>query len=140
MSEVKMVREIMTEDVVTVSSEDSVYNAARLMADMGVGSCVVIKNEKPVGIVTERDVVRKVVAAGLSPKRTTVEKVMSSPLIVVGENTSVAEAAAIMAKHRVRRLVVVRDEHLAGVVSITDLVRVAGEVGFKTIIPALLRG
>lgn len=135
-----MVREIMTEDVVTVSSEDSVYNAARLMADMGVGSCVVIKNEKPVGIVTERDVVRKVVAAGLSPKRTTVEKVMSSPLIVVGENTSVAEAAAIMAKHRVRRLVVVRDEHLAGVVSITDLVRVAGEVGFKTIIPALLRG
>ncbi|MEM1946805.1 MAG: CBS domain-containing protein [Candidatus Caldarchaeum sp.] len=140
MSEVKMVREIMTEDVVTVSSEDSVYNAARLMADMGVGSCVVIKNEKPVGIVTERDVVRKVVAAGLSPKRTTVEKVMSSPLIVVGENTSVAEAAAIMAKHRVRRLVVVRDEHLAGVVSVTDLVRVAGEVGFKTIIPALLRG
>ncbi len=135
-----MVREIMTEDVVTVSSEDSVYNAARLMADMGVGSCVVIKNEKPVGIVTERDVVRKVVAAGLSPKRTTVEKVMSSPLIVVGENTSVAEAAAIMAKHRVRRLVVVRDEHLAGVVSVTDLVRVAGEVGFKTIIPALLRG
>ncbi|MEM4189785.1 MAG: CBS domain-containing protein [Candidatus Caldarchaeum sp.] len=135
-----MVKEIMTENVVTVSFDDSVYAAARLMADKGVGSCVVVKNDKPVGIVTERDVVRRVVAAGLSPKRTRVEDIMSSPLIVVGENTSVAEAAAIMARHGVRRLVVVTDDRLAGVISVTDLVRVVGEEGFRTVISALLRG
>ncbi|MEM4281659.1 MAG: CBS domain-containing protein [Candidatus Caldarchaeum sp.] len=140
MERVKLVKEIMADNVVTVSADDSVYAAARLMAEKGVGSCVVVKDEKPVGIVTERDVVRKVVAVGLSPKRTRVERIMSSPLIVVGENTSIADAAAIMAGHRVRRLVVVRDDRLAGVVSVTDLVRAVGEAGIKTVIPALLRG
>ncbi|MEM4362918.1 MAG: CBS domain-containing protein [Candidatus Caldarchaeum sp.] len=140
MERVKLVKEIMADNVVTVSADDSVYAAARLMAEKGVGSCVVVKDEKPVGIVTERDVVRKVVAVGLSPKRTRVERIMSSPLIVVGENTSIADAAAIMAGHRVRRLVVVREDRLAGVVSVTDLVRAVGEAGIKTVIPALLRG
>ncbi|MEM2237941.1 MAG: CBS domain-containing protein [Candidatus Caldarchaeum sp.] len=140
MERVRLVKEIMADNVVTVSADDSVYAAARLMAERGVGSCVVVRDEKPVGIVTERDVVRKVVAGGLSPKRTRVERIMSSPLIVVGENTSIADAAAIMAGHRVRRLVVVRDDRLAGVVSVTDLVRAVGEAGFKTVIPALLRG
>ncbi|MEM3053994.1 MAG: CBS domain-containing protein, partial [Candidatus Caldarchaeum sp.] len=83
-----LVKDVMTADVVIVSPETSVYAAAKLMAEEEVGSLVVTVGEKPVGVLTERDVVRRVVAAGLSPRRTSVKDVMTSPVVVVGENTT----------------------------------------------------
>lgn len=135
----KVVKDIMTEDVVTVTPETSVYVVARIMADEGVGSVVVVVGEKPVGIITERDMVRKVLAVGLSPKRTPAEQIMSSPVVVVGENTSLHEAIEIMAQNRIRRLLVVRGEKLVGVVSVTDIVKALGVEAAKAI-PAILRG
>jgi CBS domain-containing protein len=133
-----LVKDVMTADVVTVSPETSVYAAAKLMAEEEVGSLVVTVGEKPVGVLTERDVVRRVVAAGLSPKRTHVEDVMTAPVVVVGENTSLDEAVAIMAANRVRRLLVVRGEKLVGIVTVTDIVRALGEESAKAT-PAILR-
>jgi len=116
-----MVREIMTEDVVTVSSEDSVYNAARLMADMGVGACVVSKNEKPVGIVTERDFVVRVLATGLDHSKTKVGEVMSYPVIAVSPDSPIEEAVALMLSHGFRRLPVVDlDGRLLGMVTLSE--------------------
>ncbi|BAJ51400.1 signal-transduction protein [Candidatus Caldarchaeum subterraneum] len=134
-----LVKDVMTADVVTVSPTTSVYAAAKIMAEEEVGSLVVTVGEKPVGVLTERDVVRRVVAAGLSPRRTSVEDVMTSPVVVVGENTSLEEAVAIMASNRVRRLLVVRDEKLVGIVTVTDIVRALGEESAKAA-PAILRG
>ncbi|MCX8202078.1 MAG: CBS domain-containing protein, partial [Candidatus Caldarchaeum sp.] len=107
MTAVTVVKDIMSSDVVTVTPETSVYAAARVMAQEEVGSVVVVVGEKPVGIITERDLVRKVLAGGLSPRKTSVSKVMSSPVVVVGENTSLEEAVSIMAQNRIRRLLVV---------------------------------
>jgi CBS domain-containing protein len=64
-----VVGSLMSRDVVAVSPDSSVYTAANLMSSKGVGSCVVVRDDKPVGILTERDIVRRVVAAGLSPRR-----------------------------------------------------------------------
>ncbi|MEM0440264.1 MAG: CBS domain-containing protein [Candidatus Caldarchaeum sp.] len=133
-----VVKDIMTQDVVTVSPETTVYTAARIMAQAEVGSVVVTVGEKPVGIITERDLVRKVLAAGLSPRRTTVKQVMSSPVVVVGERTSVEEAVSIMAKNKIRRLLVVSDEKLVGIVTATDVVKAFGAEAARAL-PALVR-
>lgn len=133
-----VVRDIMTREVVTVSPETSVYTAARIMAQAEVGSVVVTVGEKPVGIITERDLVRKVLALGLPPRRTTVKQIMSSPVVVVGEHTSLEEAVSIMAKNKIRRLLVVADEKLVGIVTATDVVKAFGEEAVRAL-PALVR-
>ncbi|MCS7110572.1 MAG: CBS domain-containing protein [Candidatus Caldarchaeum sp.] len=133
-----VVKDIMSSDVVTVTPETSVYAAARVMAEEEVGSAVVVVGEKPVGIITERDLVRKVLAAGLSPRKTSVSTVMSSPVVVVGENTSLEEAVSIMAQNRIRRLLVVSGEKLVGIVSATDIMKALGAEAAKAL-PAILR-
>ncbi|MDW8360258.1 MAG: CBS domain-containing protein [Candidatus Caldarchaeum sp.] len=135
-----VVGDIMSTRVVTASTEETVYRVASLMASAGVGSCVIVRDDKPVGIVTERDIVRRFVARGPTSRKVKVGDIMTSPVIVVGEKTGLAEAAAIMAQHRIRRLVVVRDEELVGVVSVTDLVRSIGEGEVGMVAKAILRG
>ncbi|MEM1944993.1 MAG: CBS domain-containing protein [Nitrososphaerota archaeon] len=125
----QLVRDVMTRNVLTVSPDTSAYRAAFLMAERGVGSCVVMRDDKLVGIVTERDLVRRVLAKGLPAKRTRIDRVMSSPVIVVGEGATLDEAIDIMADQNVKRLVVVGDAGVVGVVSVTDLMRVMGRTG-----------
>ncbi|MCS7137299.1 MAG: CBS domain-containing protein [Candidatus Caldarchaeum sp.] len=139
MSAATVVKDIMTEEVVTVTPETSVYAVARIMAEEEVGSVVVVVGEKPVGIITERDLVRKVLAVGKPPRKTSVVQIMSSPVVVVGENTSIEEAISIMARNRIRRLLVVSGEKLVGIVSVTDIVKALGAEAARAL-PAILRG
>ena len=94
----------------TVAPEDTVVRAARAMAERRVGAATVLEGTGVVGVVTERDVMEKVVAAGSDPNTTRVRDIMSSPALSVSVNTSVATAAALMRKHHIRHLVVL-DEH-----------------------------
>ena len=94
----------------TVAPEDTVFQAARAMTDHVVGAATVVEAGAVVGVITERDVMKKVVAAGLDPNVTRVRDVMTSPVFTVNENTTVAAAAALMRKNHFRHLVVV-DEH-----------------------------
>ncbi len=94
----------------TVAPEDTVVRAARAMTERGVGAATVLEGTGVVGVVTERDVMEKVVAAGGDPNTTRVRDIMSSPALWVSVNTSVATAAALMRKHHIRHLVVL-DEH-----------------------------
>jgi len=119
----RLVKDAMSRNVVAVSPDASVYRAAVLMAERGVGSCVVLRDEKLAGIVTERDLVRRVIAKGLSPKRTRIGDVMSAPVTVVGENATLEEAVDIMADQGVKRLVVVGEGGVVGVVSVSDILR-----------------
>ncbi len=119
----RLVKDAMSRNVVAVSPDASVYRAAVLMAERGVGSCVVLRDEKLAGIVTERDLVRRVIAKGLSPKRTRIGDVMSAPVTVVGENATLEEAVDVMADQGVKRLVVVGEGGVVGVVSVSDIVR-----------------
>jgi CBS domain-containing protein len=94
----------------TVDIEDSVLSVARAITARGVGAATVLAGAGVAGVVTERDVLRKVVAAGLDPATTPVSAIMSKPAITIGVGATVDEAAALMRKHHIRHLVVLDDQ------------------------------
>ena len=99
-----------TKPPVTVTMGETVLQAARAMVERQVGAATVLDGERVAGVVTERDVLRKLVAAGLDPAATPVRDIMTSPVLSIGTKTTVAAAAALMRKHHIRHLVVL-DEH-----------------------------
>jgi len=99
-----------TKPPLTVTTEETVLQAARAMVERKVGAATVVDGERVAGVVTERDVLRKLVAAGLDPAATPVRDIMTSPVLSIGTKTTVAAAAALMRKHHIRHLVVL-DEH-----------------------------
>ena len=107
----------------SVSPDDSVFQAVRLMADKGVGALVVIADETLVGIISERDYARKVDLQGKSSKDTLVRDIMTSPVVSVSPNDTVDDCMRIVTTKRIRHLPVVQGEKVVGVVSIGDLVQ-----------------
>jgi signal-transduction protein with cAMP-binding, CBS, and nucleotidyltransferase domain len=97
-------------------------DAAKMMDDASIGAVVVLENGTAVGIVTERDLVRRVIAKG-KHLSTNVKEVMSSPLIVVNPDDSVWELAQLMKTRRIHRIPAVKDNRLVGIVTTSDVVR-----------------
>ena len=118
------VMEIMKTEPVTISPDSSISDAAALMKKHGIGSLIVVEDSRPVGIVTERDIVVKVVAQSIAPTAMTVDKIMSSPVISVHPHTEVAEAAKKMADNKIRRLAVVEDDDLVGILTEKDILKI----------------
>jgi CBS domain-containing protein len=118
----RLVRDIMSRDVVTIAPEASMAEAARLMGERHIGSLIVMKYATPVGMVTERDLLSSVLALGRVPREVKVESVMSYPLPKINPKASIKEAAQTMIKKR-RRLAVFEDGDLVGVVTASDLIR-----------------
>jgi len=116
--------EIMSPNPVTVSEAATAAEAAALMRQRDVGSLVVVADGRPTGIVTERDVVTKVAAEDRRPAEVAVRSIMSSPLISVHPELEVAEAARIMSDRRIRRLAVVKEGRLIGMLTENDILRV----------------
>jgi CBS domain-containing protein len=117
------VRDVMAREPVMVESERTVRETAIVMDRSGHGCLLVTSNGRIVGIITERDLVRRALAKGGGMTRTKVKNIMSSPLVVVDPDASVEEAARVMAKHKVRRLPVVGSGGLAGLITITDIAK-----------------
>lgn len=120
------VKDIMTKDVITIESNKTVYEAAELMATKELGCLIVVIKAFPVGIITERDIVRRIVAkrSSLDVK---VTEVMTKTLITVEPDTSLREAARVMSTNKIRRLPVLKDNKLVGIVVASDFVRNAGK-------------
>jgi CBS domain-containing protein len=118
---VNSVRDAMTEDPRSIGKSVSVVEAARLMREQDIGSLPITDDEKLVGMITDRDITTRVVAEAADPKMTSVEDVYSQDLISVEPDNDLEEALRLMARHQVRRLPVVENGRLVGIVAQADI-------------------
>jgi CBS domain-containing protein len=114
------IRDVMTPNPRTLSPNDSIQNAARLMRDEDTGVVPVVENGRAVGLVTDRDIVVRAVADGGTFDRP-VRDIASRDMVTVTPDMSTRDAAALMSEHQVRRLPVVEGDRLVGIVSLGDL-------------------
>ncbi|HXG30817.1 MAG TPA: CBS domain-containing protein [Thermodesulfobacteriota bacterium] len=118
-----LAKNIMGTRVITVSPLASITEAAQLMRDEDIGALVVVdKEERPVGIITDRDIVVSVVAYNENPAEVVVGEVMTKNLHVVQEDASVFEVLKVLGKHSIRRVPVMRKDRLVGIISVDDLI------------------
>jgi len=115
-------KDIMAPTVFRVESDTTIRDAARIMASKDLGSLLVTRSHQPAGIVTETDMVRRVLAQDLNPDTHKVEEVMSSPLITVDVSLSILEARDRMDQERVRHLLITEGGEIRGVISVRDLI------------------
>lgn len=118
----------MVENVKTACLEDTVQEIAVLMNKYQIGCVIIIDEEQPVGIVTERDVMKRVVSKDIAPKSLKAVDVMSKPLITATPNMPAGDAAKVMLKWNIKKLPVAEEGRLVGVVTLTDLLRVEGVI------------
>lgn len=112
---------VRANDLITVEEEESIAQAARIMADHGVGAVPVTRDGKLVGIFSERDIMTRVVAEDRDYRSTRVGDVMSKDVLTVDRNESVENCMVLMKTHGVRHLPIVEDSQLIGVVSLRDI-------------------
>jgi CBS domain-containing protein len=116
-------KDIMVQSVVTVESDQPVKEAAKRMNLYGIGCLIVISKGKVAGILTERDILSKVVETSKNAGKTKVSEIMSSKLVVGSPNMDVVDAARMMLQKKIKKLPVVVEGKLVGLVTFTDIVR-----------------
>ncbi len=119
------VSEIMCTDIPLMEPFDTVEDAAAKMVEHATGCVIITEEGNPIGMVTERDIVRKVVSARKNPARVQLKEIMSSPIVWIPRNTDILEAARQMSKLKIRKLVVMHEGRLLGVVSVQDILGIA---------------
>jgi len=117
------VKQIMKNSILTIDSSVPAYEAAKMMEELDVGSLVVAENNVPVGIITDRDFAIKITAHSY-PRDTPIRRIMSSPIVSIGPFDTLWDAAELMSSKKLRKLPVIQDEQLVGIITASDLVRV----------------
>ena len=115
------IEDLMTKNVVTIETGDNLVKAAQKMSTENVGSLPVLENSKFVGILTDRDIVVRSIAKNENPEATMVRVAMTDNPITISPDLDVQDAASIMVEHQIRRLPVLEDTNLVGIVTLGDL-------------------
>ncbi len=123
MSGIILVRDIMAKNVKTVRTDDSVHDAVVKMNKFDVGSVIVTNNSRPVGIITSKNILNRVVEPRLDAGTVRAKDIMSSPIITIEPDASVEDAAKLMAKKKIKKLAVMDRDKIIGVLSTSDIVR-----------------
>jgi len=116
-----LVKDIMTKAIISVDSSTTVFQVAKMMEQGGIGAVLVKKDGTTSGIITDRDYAIKIAVDKL-PMDTSVEKVASFPLVTIPQNDSIIAAASLMSSKKIRKLAVVEDGNVIGIITSTDLV------------------
>lgn len=115
------IREVMTKDPITLPADRPVLEAARCMRDSDIGDVIVVEGDRVTGMLTDRDIVVRVLAEGRDPAKTKLAEVATKNLATVAPDDSVEDAIRLMREHNIRRLPVVENGRPMGVVTIGDL-------------------
>jgi CBS domain-containing protein len=124
-------RELMVKNVITLEKDVSVQDATRMMNENGIGCLVAVDNGEIVGILTERDLLRRVLEVCRNPKETKVSEIMTKNVIVGDPDMQLVEATRLMFENKVKKLPIVEDRRLVGLITLTDIAR-ATNVDEKT--------
>ena len=117
------VADVMVREVITIDENSTVKEAAEDMNKFEIGCLIAVRKGKAVGIITERDLLKRVVAEAKDVNKTRVKDVMSSPLVVVEPGMDLEEAVKLMFQMKIKKLPVVEEKRLVGLVSLTDIAR-----------------
>ena len=118
-----LIKNAMNRKVVVVKPEDSVKKAVKLLSAKGIGCLIVTENDKPVGILTERDVLNRIVIPSLSTEKTKVKQIMTKKLISLDSEKNIADAANLLEKNKIKKLPIIEKGKLAGIITMTDLMK-----------------
>lgn len=122
MAGIVLVRDVMSKEVKVVRPDTSVKEVVATMNKFDIGSIIVVQGDRPVGIITERDILRRIVEPCLAPETLTARQVMTSPVLTISETASITEAAKLMTKKMVKKLPVMSNQKLVGIVTLTNIV------------------
>jgi CBS domain-containing protein len=125
MSKEVIVKEAMKTNLAIVKPEISVLEATKIMKKRKIGNVIVVEKERPIGILTESDIIKKVIAEGKSAKDVQIKDVMSTPIIVIEPYNNLEEAMKIMGKCNIRRLPVIENDKLIGIITQKDISRIS---------------
>ena len=117
-----LVKEVMNENVITAPPEMNIVEAAKKMTESNIGSLVIVKDEKLAGLITDRDILTKVVAKGRDIMKTALGDIMSKEVIYVKPDLDIEDAAEIMTEHSVKKLPVIDNDTLLGIITATDII------------------
>ena len=123
MSGIILVRDIMAKNIKTVRTDDSAHDAVVKMNKFDVGSVIVTNSNRPVGIITSKNILNRIVEPRLDAGTVRAKDIMSSPLITIEPDAALEDAAKIMAKKRIKKLVVMEKDKILGILSTSDIVR-----------------
>ncbi len=118
-----LVKDIMIKNPLRINSEENVQKAAKLMSDHRIGTVVVVKNKQPIGILTDTDLTKKIVSISKDPAKVKVSEIMSSPLIFSSSGDKIVDVASKMKKHRIKRIPIIDNGDLVGILTTTDIAR-----------------
>jgi len=122
MAGIVVVRDVMSKEVKVVRPDTVMKEVVATMNKFNIGSIVVVQGERPVGIITGRDILRRLVEPCLAPETLAARYVMTSPVITIAETASLDEAAKLMVKKKVKKLPVVSGDKIVGIITLTDIV------------------
>jgi CBS domain-containing protein len=119
----ELVRDIMTKDLLTISEKDTALKAVQLMSEKGVSSLIVLSDNQPIGIITERDFIKKICLKELKLSTVKVGDMMSKIRTSASPDTSIDVAVQRMVNNRIRRLPIIDNGKLVGIITVTDLAK-----------------
>lgn len=123
-----LVKEVMNINIKTIAPDSSVKAAAEKMSKFKVGGLIVVDKNRLVGIVTERDMLTKIVAKNADSAKTKVSRIMTREVIMIRPSADLEEACRLMKKHRIKKLPVLADNHLVGIITMSDIISAQPEM------------